>query len=530
MMNKELSFNKWELGLLLLCFFSCLMGAMLISMHQCPDEAGRGLLSQWMVRYHSLPSGNEMETMLGGWGFSYALRPFLSSIVGALFQSFFSLFTSNPTVLLTASRMCSVLSVTLCCWFCLRLGHRCFSGLYSSFLFAAFVCFLPQVQFLGMYQNNDALSLCAVSAVWYYLAEGFDTHWRVKSCIWLAVWLSVGALSYYVVYPWFLMGIVFFVFAVVHDREISEKSGFILRRGGLVVGICLVLAGWFFVRNAMLHQGDFLGMVEELRSRARLLEQGYRLFEYHSAKAEGIPFLAFLEKGEDFDLPSYKELPSVELYMEQVLKYVNTLLADLNKDEGKPLTSFMVNNYVKAKMISEPVKKKYSKDQIGYLIAISMMKSAISMADIAVLLEFENRVSTDKDKLYTFWSDLEESILSSKSEEVAQKVAKIKALYDKDHPKNPDRADAVALDQLAYVALRLSIEAQANKVLSTAIISSLRDVLHGETAKTEAIPSKSEIKQSDIASEKEAERVAKNTKRARKEAKKKKPTSKKVDK
>ncbi len=247
-------------------------------------------------------------------------------------------------------------------------------------------------------------------------------------------------------------------------------------------------------------------------------------------KNEFDSLLAFLEKGEDFDLPSYKELPSVELYMEQVLKYVNTLLADLNKDEGKPLTSFMVNNYVKAKMISEPVKKKYSKDQIGYLIAISMMKSAISMADIAVLLEFENRVSTDKDKLYTFWSELEESILSSKSEEVAQKVAKIKALYDKDHPKNPDRADAVALDQLAYVALRLSIEAQANKVLSTAIISSLRDVLHGETAKTEAIPSKSEIKQSDIASEKEAERVAKNTKRARKEAKKKKSTSKKVDK
>ena len=312
-MNKVSSFNKWELGLLLLCFFSCLLGAMLISMHQCPDEAGRALLSRWMVQNQSLPTGNEIETMLMDWaalhagdmttrhwGFSYALRPFLASIVGAIFQSFCSLFTGNPTVLLAASRMCSVLSVTLCCWFCLRLGHRCFSGRYSSFLFAAFVCFLPQVQFLGMYQNNDALSLCAVSAVWYYLAEGFDTHWSVKSCIWLAVWLSVGALSYYVAYPWFLMGFVFFVFAVVHDREISEKSGFILRRGGLVIGICLVLAGWFFIRNAILHQGDFLGMAEELRSRARLLEQGYRLFEYHSAKAEGIPFLAFLGKDDFF--------------------------------------------------------------------------------------------------------------------------------------------------------------------------------------------------------------------------------------
>ena len=305
--------KKVEAMLILLCFFSCLMGAMLIPVAQCPDEASRALLSQWMVRNHSLPEGNEMDTMIMDWGalnagdmttrhwgFSYALRPFLASIVGALFHSILSLFTGNPTILLAASRICSVLSVTLCCWFCLRLGHRCFSGRYSSFLFAAFVCFLPQVQFLGMYQNNDALSLCAVSAVWYYLAEGFDTHWRVKCCIWLAVWLSVGALSYYIAYPWFLMGIVFFVFAVVHDREISEKSGFILRRGGLVAGICLVLAGWFFVRNAMLHQGDFLGMAEEVRSRARLLEQGYLLFDYHSAKADGIAFLSFLKRDDFF--------------------------------------------------------------------------------------------------------------------------------------------------------------------------------------------------------------------------------------
>ena len=77
-----------------------------------------------------------METVIGGWGFSYVLRPFLASIVGALFQSVLSLFTNNPTILLAASRMCSVLSVSLCCWFCLRLGHRCFSGYYSSFLIA----------------------------------------------------------------------------------------------------------------------------------------------------------------------------------------------------------------------------------------------------------------------------------------------------------------------------------------------------------------------------------------------------------
>jgi hypothetical protein len=296
--KKGYDLSKWELTLLFLCFFSCLMGAMLLPMDQCPDEAGRTLLSQWMVQNHTLPTGNEAETIIQGWGFSYALRPFLASIVGVLFQSFFALFTGNPTVLLAASRMCSVLSVTLCCWFCLRLGHICFSQRYSSFLFAAFVCFLPQVQFLGMYQNNDSLSLCAVSAMLYYLAEGFDNHWQVKSCVKLAVSLSVGALSYYSAYPWLLMGVVFFIISVALDRKIPKKISFILRRGGLMVGICLVMVGWFFVRNAMLHQGDFLGMVEEQRSRLYFMGQGYVLYDYVSAKAAGISFLSFLRKGD----------------------------------------------------------------------------------------------------------------------------------------------------------------------------------------------------------------------------------------
>ena len=39
--------------------------------------------------------------------------------------------------------------------------------------------------------------------------------------------------------------------------------------GLAVVGICAVLAGWWFVRSALLHDGDFLGM----RTSAALAEQ-----------------------------------------------------------------------------------------------------------------------------------------------------------------------------------------------------------------------------------------------------------------
>ena len=183
--------------------------------------------------------------------------------------------------------------------------------------------------------------------------------------------------------------------------------------------------------------------------------------------------LEYLEKTEDFTLPSYKELPGVDLYMEQVLKYVNGAIEPVTGKDNS-LTSFMVNNYVKSRMISEPNKKKYSKEQIGSLIAITLMKPSLSMADMATLLEFEPRVSEDKNKLYSFWGDLEESLLHSISLETKAKVEKIKKIHDKYGKSDPERMDEIALDQLAYLALKLSIVAQANKLLSETIIESIR--------------------------------------------------------
>ena len=239
--------------------------------------------------------------------------------------------------------------------------------------------------------------------------------------------------------------------------------------------------------------------------------------------------LEYLKKGQDFVLPSYKELPSIDLYMEQVLKYVNNALADLTIEEGRQLTSFMVNNYVKAKMIPEPVKKKYSKDQIGYLIAITLMKSTMSMSDMSLLLEFESHVSEDKSKLYTFWSEFEAKILAEKTAEVAEKAKKIKGIYEFDRNKHPERADEVALDQLAFLALRLSIEAQANKLLSQALIATIRQASHGEDSKEESVPSKAEIKQQGIVNEKEAVRLAQSkNRRVKKEKSQRKKQAKKA--
>lgn len=70
-------------------------------------------------------------------------------------------------------------------------------------------------------------------------------------------------------------------------------------------------------------------------------------------------------------LPKWKELPTLGLYVDQVAAVVNEQLANLGIE---PLTKSMINNYVKKKVIQAPVKKKYAVNQIVDLLLIGLLK------------------------------------------------------------------------------------------------------------------------------------------------------------
>lgn len=286
--------SRIEILLVLIVFAVCLAGALTVPPTRCPDETARMTLTSWIYEHHSLPTGNEPETLIPGWGFSYALRPYLSAIIGAVFMTLFSLFSRADALLLLGSRMASVLSVAVCCVYCLLMGHKLFRKRSSAVLMAVMVCFLPQVLFLGSFQNNDSLSLAAVSMMLYYLVTGYDDHFSLKTCIKLGIAFSVGLLSYYSVYGWILMGIVFCIIAVLRDPAISRKGAFILQRSLLIAGVCLLLAGWFFIRNAVLHEGDFLGISSELRMRETMRGQEMKLYEMDSPRDTGLSLPGFI--------------------------------------------------------------------------------------------------------------------------------------------------------------------------------------------------------------------------------------------
>ena len=87
---------------------------------------------------------------------------------------------------------------------------------------------------------------------------------------------------------------------------------------------------------------------------------------------------------QNFHLPTWEELPDLELYMDQVVslvvRYVNLQPHSAPKDSI--LTASAVNNYVRRKLIPPPVKKRYSRVHLAHLIVICCLKGSMSLSSI----------------------------------------------------------------------------------------------------------------------------------------------------
>lgn len=90
----------------------------------------------------------------------------------------------------------------------------------------------------------------------------------------------------------------------------------------------------------------------------------------------------------DFALPRYAELPSVGLYLDQTVQYVNGYFRAF---PGVELTASMVSNYVKKGIIGHPIKKKYTREQLACLIYIVVSKTVLSMENIDTLFKMQRQ-------------------------------------------------------------------------------------------------------------------------------------------
>ncbi len=103
-----------------------------------------------------------------------------------------------------------------------------------------------------------------------------------------------------------------------------------------------------------------------------------------------------------FKLPSWENIPDIGLYMDQVIvllsQYLGLITSAGDKEDGeqdedsgdnKIFSAASVNNYVRLKIMPAPVKKKYYRVHIAYLIIIFTLKQAVSINIVKEMLSNE---------------------------------------------------------------------------------------------------------------------------------------------
>lgn len=110
-------------------------------------------------------------------------------------------------------------------------------------------------------------------------------------------------------------------------------------------------------------------------------------------------------------IPRWNELPEIDLYLDQVVNYLERYLEQYNSNkEDKIITKTMINNYVKLGIMPAPQKKKYGREHIAYLMVICVLKQVYSISDIGKLISLTIQ-SFELSKAYNrFCANLEVSV------------------------------------------------------------------------------------------------------------------------
>lgn len=87
-------------------------------------------------------------------------------------------------------------------------------------------------------------------------------------------------------------------------------------------------------------------------------------------------------------LPTWEELPTLELYMDQVIALLTEYLSFLPKEDDLDavVTAAAINNYVRKKVMPPPVKKRYSRIHLAYLVMICSLKQCVTIPYIQQML------------------------------------------------------------------------------------------------------------------------------------------------
>lgn len=102
-----------------------------------------------------------------------------------------------------------------------------------------------------------------------------------------------------------------------------------------------------------------------------------------------------------FSYKNYEELPDIELYMDQVVTFLEKQLKIFQTSSlDKQITSSMINNYVKGEVIPAPISKKYNREHLASIEEVVSLKQVLTIAEVKQILDEHFKDSESKGEAF----------------------------------------------------------------------------------------------------------------------------------
>lgn len=163
----------------------------------------------------------------------------------------------------------------------------------------------------------------------------------------------------------------------------------------------------------------------------------------------------------DYKAPRFEDLPDFDLYMDQVLIYINKALDALNfEEEEKTITSSMVNNYVKNSIVKPPVRKHYKSYHLAYLLIVCIMKRCYSLKEIQQLIQIYSNLEESSTFQYDFNKFM--SVFEAILKEVVQTGHSSQTFFEE-----PSQEQTLMVDVITTIVYKIYSEYNLEKYIQS---------------------------------------------------------------
>lgn len=250
-MDKE---KKFTLFLIVSVFIFYLSWAMIIPFNNAPDEMLRFDIVNFILKYHQLPIAGNPALYYDANGVTYATTPYLPFILSSGLCMIAKLL-HLPFEAFRVSRLVSVISGTVAVFFVTKISRKLFPDSFARYFTPILFAFIPQMAFISAYTNQDSFMVMLSSIIIYLWIIGIESNWNLRSVILTGTALGLMLLTYLNGYALILSTL---LVVLLSYKDI--RSWAFARRLILCLGIMFLISGWFFIRNAAIYHGDFLGL------------------------------------------------------------------------------------------------------------------------------------------------------------------------------------------------------------------------------------------------------------------------------